>query len=107
MRQDELLTNLRSQQKRNDCLVKKLDKKEREIRELHKQLDKKCEEYIKVEKTPQYLLMGEVVRLRRAMEYDQDIIKGLTKRAEKAEHELAKLKAWVKVKKIPMKENYD
>ena len=53
------------------------------------------------------LLMGEVVRLRRAMEFDGDQIKALTKRAEKAEHELAKLRTWVKIKGISLVENYE
>ena len=67
----------------------------------------KFEAQHKEDVTKACLLMGEVVRLRRMMEYDGDKIAELTKRAEKAEHELSKLKTWVRVKKISMVENYD
>ena len=105
-RAEEKKNLLASQSDKIRSLNNQLADKDREIHDLKMKLSRGIENQVRIDKTPQYLLMAEVVRLRRMMEYDQDQIKALTKRAEKAEHALAKLWVWLKVKGIALWEDY-
>ena len=77
-------------------------------------LKRKMEEDRKKDETMKYSLLGEVVHLRRMMEYDLDAIKerdakiaALTSRAEKAEKELFNINKWLEIRKINLAQEYE
>lgn len=86
------------------------DELKKEIRRLNEKLSYTSSP----QDTLKYSLLGEIVHLRRMMEYDGDLLKEqkmLTEkqkvRADKAERELFNLKKWMSIKGIDIKDNYE